>query len=318
MGIRGLNTLIKKMSPDSVVQKNISNYKNSIVAIDCSILIYKFRYASKNENSHILGILNRVKFYIMNDILPVFIFDGVPPDAKKNTIIKRQNAKHKLYVRLDELKEIVPDNEEELLKINQEIEKINSQIINVKKHHIEECKSLLNYCGIPYLDAPQDAEKYCAFLQRNKFIDYTVTDDTDSLTFGCKSVLRTSIVKEIIEVNLEKILTDFKMTQDMFIDFCILSGCDYCKTIDKIGPVTAYNIIIKYQTLENYFKTVTHLDIDENDFFEARQIFSNFDYELPDNDFFKLKPSNKTGLLNFLNEHDIKENAIKKLNKILI
>ena len=120
MGIRGLNTLIKKMSPDSVVQKNILNYKNSIVAIDCSILIYKFRYASKNENSHILGILNRVKFYIMNDILPVFIFDGVPPDAKKNTIIKRQNAKHKLYVRLDELKEIVPDNEEELFKINQE------------------------------------------------------------------------------------------------------------------------------------------------------------------------------------------------------
>jgi len=318
MGIRGLNTMIKKLAPEAIVNKNISNYKNSIVAIDCSILIYKFKYASKNENSHILGFLNRIKFYIMNDILPVFVFDGVPLEAKKNTLIKRQNAKYKLYIRLDELKKIKPVSEEELLNINQEIEKINSQIINVKKHHIVECKTLLDYCGIPYIEAPNDAEKYCAFLQRNNFIDYSVTDDTDSLTFGCQTVLKTSIVKNIIEVNLEEILKKFKMTQEMFVDFCILSGCDYCKTIEKIGPVTAYNSIIKYKTLENYFKTIKNDQIDEDEFIEARKIFRDFDYDLPEKDFFKLKPSNKTALLQFLSSHEIKENAIKKIIKILI
>jgi flap endonuclease-1 len=318
MGIRGLNTMIKKMAPEAIVHKNISDYKNTIVAIDCSILIYKFRYASKNENSHILGILNRIKFYIMNDILPVFIFDGIPPEAKKNTLLKRQNAKYKLYLRLDELKEMVPSSEEEFLKINSEIEKINSQIINVKKHHIDECKTMLTYCGIPFLDAPNDAEKYCAFLQRNNLIDFTVTDDTDSLTFGCQSVLRTTIVKDIIEVNLDKILEKFNMSYEMFVDFCVLSGCDYCKTIEKIGPVTAYNNIIKYENLENYFKNNNNPDVNQKDFTEAREIFTKFEYELPDKEFFKLKPSNKPGLLLFLNKNDIKENAIKKIIKILI
>ena len=310
--------MIKKMSPNSITSKNISDYKNSIVAIDCSILIYKFKYASKNENSHILGILNRIKYYIMNDILPVFIFDGIPPEAKKNTLVKRQNAKYKLYLRLDELKEMEPKDDEEFLKINQEIEKITSQIINVKKHHIDECKTLLNYCGIPYIDAPSDAEKYCAFLQRNNLIDYTITDDTDSLTFGCQNVLKTSIVKEIIEINLGKILEDFNMTQDMFIDYCILSGCDYSKTIEKVGPVSAYNNIIKYKSLENYLRAISIPETEKKEFIEAKKIFTDFNYELPDTDTLTLKPSNKAALLQFLNNHDIKENAIKKLNKILI
>ena len=45
MGIRGLNTMIKKLSPDAVTLNDISKYRNSIVAIDCSILLYKFKYA---------------------------------------------------------------------------------------------------------------------------------------------------------------------------------------------------------------------------------------------------------------------------------
>ena len=84
MGIRGLNTIIKKIAPDAVQIFDISKYRNCKVAIDCSILLYKFKYASRAENSHLIGLANRVKFYLMNGVLPVFVFDGVPPEAKKN------------------------------------------------------------------------------------------------------------------------------------------------------------------------------------------------------------------------------------------
>ena len=93
MGIRGLNSMIKKLSPESITTNNISKYKGSKVAIDCSILLYKFKYASKAENSHLVGIANRVKFYLMNEILPVFIFDGVPPESKKNYSRKKKSCK---------------------------------------------------------------------------------------------------------------------------------------------------------------------------------------------------------------------------------
>ena len=207
MGIRGLNTMIKKYSPECTTYNNIEKYSNSTVAIDCSILLYKFRYASKVENAHLIGIVNRVKFYMMCNILPVFVFDGVPPDAKKNTIEKRQAAKHKLYQRLDTLKEIVPENDTQEKTINDEIEKLSSQLIVIKKHHVDECRELLEKSGIPYVNAPEDAEKYCAFLQKNGLVDYTVTDDTDAMTFGCKKILKTNINKDIIEIDFEKLLS---------------------------------------------------------------------------------------------------------------
>ena len=68
MGIRGLNALITKHSPDSITQNDIRKYYGKIVAIDCSILLYKFKYASNIENSHLVGIANRAKFYVMNGI----------------------------------------------------------------------------------------------------------------------------------------------------------------------------------------------------------------------------------------------------------
>lgn len=316
MGIRGLNNIIKKYSPECTTNKNIGHYKNSIFAIDCSILIYKFRYASKVENAHLIGIANRVKFYMMNDILPVFVFDGIPPEAKKNTIEKRQNAKYKLYERLEEIAKVVPENDEHKATLDAEMEKIKNQLIIVKKHHIDDCKELLEKSGIPYINAPEDAEKYCAFLQKNNFVDFTVTDDTDAMTFGCSKILKTNINKDIIEIDLNKLLEDFKMTHEMFIDYCILSGCDYTDTLNQIGPVTAFNLIIKHQSIENFLELNQNKNKDTFDFLTARKIFKNFDYELPESKF-KLKNINKDELLEFLKFHNFKENVILKFIKIL-
>ena len=191
MGIRGLNTLIKKLSENSITENDIKKYSGSKIAIDCSILLYKFKYACKSENSHLVGIANRVKYYIGNGILPIFIFDGSPPDEKKNTILKRQTAKYKTYLKIDQLKIEREDPTLDAIKINSidnEINKLLSQIIYIKKHHIEESKTLLEKSGVPYITAPEDAEKYCAFLQRNNLVDYTVSDDTDTITFGCEKI----------------------------------------------------------------------------------------------------------------------------------
>tara|TARA_Y100000389_G_scaffold94844_2_gene91494 strand:+ start:17042 stop:17989 length:948 start_codon:yes stop_codon:yes gene_type:complete len=315
MGIRGLNALIKKHSPNSITQNDIGKYYGKIIAIDCSILLYKFKYACKAENSHLVGIANRVKFYVMNGILPVFIFDGVPPEAKNITLEKRQAIKQKIYTRLDELKEKVPKSQEEENEINIEIEKLQSQIIIVKKYHIDQCKEFLEKSGIPYCTAPNDAEKYCAFLQKNNLVDYTVTDDSDALTFGCSHVLKTSINKQITEINLEKLLEDIDMSLDNFVDYCILSGCDYTESIPLIGPVTAYNIIKKHKCIENAISGGVKLT-DNFNYTICRYIFTTFDYELPEP--FSMKKTDKNILIEFMNTHDFRDNVISKFIKILI
>jgi flap endonuclease-1 len=314
MGIRGLNTVIKKYAEDAVQNFDISKYKNSKVAIDCSILLYKFKYASRAENSHLIGIANRVKFYLMNGILPIFIFDGVPPDAKKVTLVKRHANKEKLYVRLEELRASNPETEEEEKTTNEEIEKILSQLIVIKKVHVDDSKELLEKAGIPYCTAPEDAEKYCAFLQKNGLVDYTVTDDTDASTFGCHLILKTSINKTITEINTNLIMERLGMSYDSFVDFCILSGCDYTEPIPQIGPITSYNLIKKHGNIEEILKTLPK-DYPNFNYKIARKIFKDFDYELPEH--FAKSQTDKQTLLDFLNKHNFKENVISKFIKIL-
>ena len=315
MGIRGLNNLIKKYSQDAETIRDIKEYSGSIFGIDCSILLYKFRYASKAENAHLVGIVNRIKYYFSNGILPVFVFDGDPPDAKRNTIQKRQDNKEKLYVRIEELREL--ENKAEKIEdkkvFSDEIIKISSQIIRIKKSHITECKELLEKSGIPYCTAPADAEKYCAFLQKNGLIDYTVTDDTDALTFGCEKIIKTSINK-IVEIDTNKVLQNFEMTTEMFIDFCILSGCDYSDTISSVGPVTSFNMIKQHKSIENYIDSLT-VKPEGFDFEIARKIFKDFDYIIPEK--FVINTINKKNLLIFLENNNFKENIITKFFKIL-
>ena len=315
MGIRGLNNLIKKYSQDAETIRDIKEYSGSIFGIDCSILLYKFRYASKAENAHLVGIVNRIKYYLSNGILPVFVFDGDPPDAKRNTIQKRQDNKEKLYVRIEELREL--ENKAEKIEdkkvFSDEIIKISSQIIRIKKSHITECKELLEKSGIPYCTAPADAEKYCAFLQKNGLIDYTVTDDTDALTFGCEKIIKTSINK-IVEIDTNKVLQNFEMTTEMFIDFCILSGCDYSDTISSVGPVTSFNMIKQHKSIDNYIDSLT-VKPEGFDFEIARKIFKDFDYIIPEK--FVINTINKKNLLIFLENNNFKENIITKFFKIL-
>lgn len=317
MGIRGLNNLIKKYSPDAENVKDIKEYSGCIFGIDCSILLYKFKYASKVENSHLVGIVNRIKYYMSNGILPVFVFDGDPPEAKRNTIQKRQDNKEKLYVRIEELRtlEIDAKTDAEKKTLADEITRISSQIIRIKKSHILECKELLEKSGVPYCTAPEDAEKYCAFLQKNGFIDYTVTDDTDAMTFGCEKIIKTSINK-IIEIDTNKILQNFEMTMEMFVDFCILSGCDYSDTIASVGPVTSFNIIKQHKSIDNYIEKLTvKPDKLKIEFEIAKKIFTEFDYVIPEK--FKINSYNKKDLLKFLEDNNFKENIIIKFLKIL-
>lgn len=317
MGIKGLSNLIKKNSPNSITINDIKKYHGSTVAIDTSILLYKFKYASKIENSHLVGLANRIKYYLMNGILPVFIFDGEPVDAKKTTtIIKRQAAKEKLYIKLDDLKEKIKTCDDETKKFMQEeIDRINSQIIVVKKVHVDQCKEFLQKSGIPFCIAPDDAEKFCSFLQKKELVDYTVTDDSDAITFGSTKILKTSINKNIVEINTNKILEDLEMDPDMFIDFCILSGCDYTETLSQIGPVTAFNLIKKYKTIEEVIKNVDK-NTENFNYLNARDIFKNFDSYIIPEPFIKT-PVDKVVLLDFLNAHNFRQNVVNKYLKII-
>jgi flap endonuclease-1 len=312
MGIRSLNTVIKKFAPDCIIEHDIKSLSGKKIAIDCSILIYKYVHMSKVENSHIIGFANRVNYYMKNNILPIFVFDGTPPDAKKNVLQKRQNNRKKIQDKIDDLKDTLGDSTTNITETQAEIDKLTNQVVYVNKYHSIECKKFLECIGIPYIQADGEAEKTCVYLKKINIVDYVVSDDTDTLTFGCENVLKTSIKGNIQEIVLSRLLQDFEMSYTEFVDFCILSGCDYCPLVPSVGPLTSYALIKKHKNIENVINLNKYKFPDNFDFQTARGLFTQYNDMTINQDELIKKDMNKIELRKFLESLNFSEPTIEK------
>ena len=98
------------------------------------------------------------------------------------------------------------------------------------------------------------------------------------------------------------------MTMEQFIDLCILCGCDYCDSIDGIGPVTAFKLMKTHGTLEKVIEFIKkenkvkeryripkEYPIDDiREIFKKPEVTRNID--------FKFKKPDEKELINFLVE----------------
>jgi flap endonuclease-1 len=74
----------------------------------------------------------------------------------------------------------------------------------------------------------------------------------DCLTFGAKIMLKNfnSKGEPITQIFLEDLLKELELNLDEFIDLCIMCGCDYCDSIDGVGPMTAYKLIKEHRSID--------------------------------------------------------------------
>ena len=100
MGIKNLTNLIKSKSPDAIETKGMYTLKGEKIAIDASILIYKSLSNVRKDNayltnkdgkvvSHIFGLFHKTIQFLSFGIEPIFVFDGKPPEEKKEVLIER-------------------------------------------------------------------------------------------------------------------------------------------------------------------------------------------------------------------------------------
>ena len=217
MGIKKLSKYIK----ENYLYHNvdIKELKFKKIAIDISILLYQICISIRNTGddlkntqgeitSHILGLFNKTVWLISNDIIPIFIFDGKPPDIKKNTIKSRKEIRLKALEKLNNC-----DDEKERIKYLK-------KSTNITRNQIQQSKELLDFMGIPYLQADGEADILCAKLSAHDIVDYVFTEDMDILTFGAKKIIKNLFSKKPIEI-IDKnfVLHKFKLSQKQFIIF---------------------------------------------------------------------------------------------------
>ncbi|XP_057291779.1 flap endonuclease 1-like [Hydractinia symbiolongicarpus] len=285
MGIHGLTKLLGDHAPSSMKENEIKNYFGRKIAIDASMSIYQFLIAVRSDGSqltnesgettsHLMGLFYRTIRMLDNGIKPVYVFDGKPPKMKSGELAKRTERREEAQKQLDKANE-TGDQEN--------IDKFSRRLVKVTPQHNQECKQLLDLMGIPYVDAPCEAEAQCAELVKGGKVYAMGSEDMDSLTFGTNILLRHLTFSEarkmpIQEFHYDKVLNELELSKEQFIDLCILLGCDYCDSIKGVGPVTAIKLIKEHKSLEEIVKKVDgkKYKVPDNWMFEdARELFLN-------------------------------------------
>lgn len=316
MGIKGLAKVIGEKAEGAVKEQKVENYFGRKIAIDASMTLYQFLIAIRHDGpggqltdefgeptAHLNGLFYRNIRLLENGIKPVYVFDGKPPEMKGHELKKRTEAKKKAS---EEMKQAQLADDQEA------VAKFEKRMTRVTKKQNEEAIKLLTLMGIPIVRAPGEAEAQCAELCKGGLVYATATEDMDALTFGTPRMVRRLTASQahqkqmpIHEFNLSEVLEGLGMTMDMFIDFCILCGCDYTSTIRGVGPKKALQFLLESNDIESVVKALSgqkRFTIPDDFMYEqARKLFKQPDVT-PSKDMEALKWSDpdRDGIIEYM------------------
>jgi flap endonuclease-1 len=103
----------------------------------------------------------------------------------------------------------------------------------ISKQEREDVKHMLELMGVPVIQAPGEAEAQCSYMCREGKVHGVCTEDTDCLVFGAGTMVRDVNNKKepLTEISRERAIADLGLSEEQFIDMCILCGCDYATKI---------------------------------------------------------------------------------------
>ncbi|KAI9034829.1 multifunctional nuclease RAD27 [Aspergillus affinis] len=316
MGIKQLYQVISENAPDAIKSGDIkSHFGRKVAILSSSMSIYSFLIAVRSEGqqlmsdsgettSHLMGMFYRTLRMVDNGIKPLYVFDGAPPKLKSGELAKRTARKSEATEAHEEAKET---------GTAEDVEKFSRRTVRVTREHNAECKKLIKLMGIPYIDAPTEAEAQCAVLARAGKVYAAASEDMDTLCFETPILLRHLTFSEqrkepIQEIHLSRALEGLGMDRSQFIDLCILLGCDYLEPIPKVGPNTALKLIREHGSLEKVVEAIEsdpkkkYVIPEDWPYQDARELFLHPDVRdasAPECDF-KWDAPDVEGLIDFL------------------
>ncbi|QRV89469.1 DNA repair protein UVH3 [Ceratobasidium sp. AG-Ba] len=107
---------------------------------------------------------------------------------------------------------------------------------------------LLRLFGVPFVNAPMEAEAQCAYLARHGLVEGVITDDSDVFLFGASKVFRnmfnqSKTVECFFSADLER---ELGLDRETLIGLAYLLGSDYTEGLPGVGPVVAMEIMKEF------------------------------------------------------------------------
>ncbi len=302
------------------------------IAIDAFNTLYQFlsiirqpdgtplKDSQGRVTSHLSGLLYRVSNMVEVGIKPVFVFDGEPPQFKKAEIEERQKRRAEAE---EKWIQAVQAGEEYAKKYAQAAARVDEYIV-------ESSQKLLEYMGIPYVKAPSEGEAQAAYMAAKGDVEFTGSQDYDSLLFGSPKLARNLAItgkrklpgKNVyVDVKPEVILLDANLkklgiTREQLVDIAILVGTDYNEGVKGVGITKAYRYI---KTYGDIFRTLKVLKVEIENVEEIREFYLN--PPVTDDYTISFREPNSDKIIEFLcEEHDFSrervEKAVEKLSAV--
>lgn len=247
----------------SIIQKQpveLNYFKGKKIAIDAYNTIYQFltiirqpdgtplQDSSGNVTSHLSGLFYRNCNLLEKGIRPIYVFDGVPNELKKETLKKREEAKK---LAQEQMEKAIEEGRTELAAM------LSQRTVRLNSKMVEQCKELLTLMGIPFIQAPSEGEAQCARMNADGIVYAAGSQDYDAILFGAQILARNITVSgkrkvpsrqmfieispEIIE--LQKVLENLKLNRKKLIWLAMLVGTDFNKGVYGIGPKKGLKIV---------------------------------------------------------------------------
>jgi len=208
------------------------------------------------DTSHLSGLLYRTTNLAERGIRLVYVFDGKPPSLKDTEIKRRQVIKVEATTRY-----------ESALSTGrfEEAKRYAQATSSLKDLMIDDAHKLLQYLGVPMVQAPSEGEAQAAYMAARGDVWAAVSQDYDSLLFGARRLVRNLAISgkrklpmreayvqvepELVE--LASTLQALQLSREQLVDLGILIGTDFNPDGFKgIGPKTALKLVREYGRIE--------------------------------------------------------------------
>jgi flap endonuclease-1 len=247
---------------------NLEALRGKLLAVDAPTELYQFLALIRGPDgtplqdrqgritSHLVGLMFRTTRLVFEyDIRPVFVFDGAPPPLKQRVLAARAAAKAQAQRQYSEARQ-AGDWRRAWSKA--------VMTAHLSAPLIADAKRLLTVLGLPYVEAPSEAEAQAAHMAQRQSVWAAASKDYDALLFGAPRLARfvsiggteflpskggaRPVEPEVI--HLDECLACWGVTREQLVDAAILVGTDFAPGIKGIGPKGALALVRKHKHLE--------------------------------------------------------------------
>ncbi|KAG2765844.1 hypothetical protein PC129_g12890 [Phytophthora cactorum] len=252
MGVTGLLPVLKSVTD----QVHVSKYAGKTVGVDASDWLYKGAYScpvdivlGRPTDAYLNHAIQHIKLLQEHDITPIMVFDGAPLPSKAQENAKRGRSRRDWKLKAMKLLQEKQEDQDPRAVFS-----ACTRAVSVTNDMVMRLIAVLRRMDITFYVAPYEADAQLAFLSRQKIVDVVISQDSDCVPYGVKTVLfklgpdgwGSELKRRSLGANEE--LSFVGWTEEMFIQLCVLAGCDYCPSVSGVGIITAYKLVSTYKT----------------------------------------------------------------------